>query len=112
MQNLLSEESATRIDIGAIDSLFKPIAEFVVKAQECPVAYIQEKFNLGASRTDKIVSQLTNAGIISRTRKNEPRAVLVKNQEELEVVYSRIYGQKDKKELTIRQSAILIRCLS
>jgi len=59
------------------DELFFEVAKFVVEQDSCSINSIQQQFNLGFNRAQKIVESLENEEIVSVGEKNKARTVLI-----------------------------------
>ena len=79
-----------------LDPLFTEVAKFVVATQECSVAAIQRKFEIGYNRAGKISDQLESYGIYGPNRGSQGHDVLVKDLEQLEEVLAKKAGDKLK----------------
>ena len=53
------------------------VAKFVVEQDSCSINSIQQQFNLGFNRAQKIVESLENEEIVSVGEKNKARTVLI-----------------------------------
>lgn len=78
------------IDGIKIDALFKDVAQSVVEAQKGDTMFIQMKFALGYLRASSILEQLEATGIVGKAKGGQ-REVLVKNNEQLEEIFAKIF---------------------
>ncbi len=77
-----------------IDALFKDVAQSVVESQNGDSMFIQMKFALGYGRVSSILEQLEAAGIVGQAIGVKPREVLVKNNEQLEKIFEKVFDSK------------------
>lgn len=68
------------------DPLFDECARILVRAQQGSVSLLQRKFSIGYTRAARIVDQLEKAGIVGPFEGSKARAVLVKDEFELDDV--------------------------
>jgi S-DNA-T family DNA segregation ATPase FtsK/SpoIIIE len=71
-------------DDGERDSMFAEAARCIVLHQQGSTSLIQRKLKLGYNRSGRIVDQLERAGIVGPFEGSKARAVLVRNEDELE----------------------------
>lgn len=100
--------SHNRIVIENADSLFIDAAKYIVSKNKGSIGYIQRNFNIGFNRSDRIMNQLEQAGIVGKECGVKPRDVLLSNSE-LEHLLNNItllYEQKD--EQNSKSDALLL----
>lgn len=51
-------------DVGSLDPLFEDIVRFIIQLGKCSHAMMSRSFSISNVRTEKIMRQLENAGII------------------------------------------------
>ena len=73
-----------------VDSLFDDAARLIVQEQNGSVALLQRKFQIGYNRAGSIMEQLEKAGIVGIAQGNNPREVLISNEQKLEEVLNDI----------------------
>ncbi len=83
-----TEDAATRITDSNYttrehDIYFEIAAEYIIKVQTTSVEVLQERFKIGASRAERILDQLCEAGIVGSYNGIHPREILM-NMEEFE----------------------------
>lgn|GEM_PF-883926 len=94
LKSLLEEKLYyTRVDSG-IDEMFYDAARLVVSSQFASTSLLQRKLLLGYNRAGRIIDQLENAGIVGHYNGATSREVLIKNQEDLELLLSKIKASK------------------
>lgn len=73
-----------------LDSLFEEAARLVVETQIAAASLLQENLYIGFNRSNRILTQLEETGIVGPKTGAKPREVLVKDISELEPVIKSI----------------------
>lgn len=81
---LVKQSSVVDVDMGRLDPLFEDAARLIVIHQQGSTSLIQRKFSIGYNRSGRIMDQLERAGIVGQSSGSKPRAVLCKDENELE----------------------------
>lgn len=81
---LVEKVSVVAVDMGRLDPLFEDAARLIVIHQHGSTSLIQRKFAIGYNRSGRIMDQLERAGIVGQSSGSKPRAVLCKDENELE----------------------------
>ena len=69
-----------------LDPLFADAAKVIVQQQNSSMLFLQRQFALGYHRTNRLMDQLYNAGIVGPENGEKPRSVLISSEEELDKI--------------------------
>jgi S-DNA-T family DNA segregation ATPase FtsK/SpoIIIE len=69
------------------DPLFKECAQIIVRSQQGSVSLLQRKLSIGYTRAARIVDQLEHAGIVGPFEGSKARAVLVRDEFQLDEIF-------------------------
>jgi S-DNA-T family DNA segregation ATPase FtsK/SpoIIIE len=78
------------LDKSHLDPLIKEVASLIIVSQTCNILLIQRRFSLGYNRANRILYQLEMLGIVGKDNDCKPREVLVKTEQEFDVIWNQI----------------------
>jgi S-DNA-T family DNA segregation ATPase FtsK/SpoIIIE len=76
------------VDLGDRDELFEEAAKIIVASQQGSTSLLQRRMKLGYNRAGRLMDQLEMACIVGQNKGSKARDVLVKTEQELEMILS------------------------